>query len=285
MKMSATLLPSRPKGYGTLPSRSRLSRLLLLSVLLAAVFAFSSGFVPGQKVYDLAGLLTDTQKTTLQAECLRVAQAEGVDVILLSADDAGGRSAMEVADDFYDENAFVYDAPHGTGILMLIDMDNREAWISTSGEAITYFTDARIERVLDSVFEYLPSGDYFQSFQAFLADVEYYMGLPPDSGNGGYYPPSGVTQSPWWTSWILQGGVALLAGVIKVVILITLAGGVMTTGNRDYMSGVRMHASSYTFLRKGVTARVIPKITCGGGGSSTHTSGGGFSHGGGGRGF
>ena len=112
-------------------------RMMLLALLLAICFTLATGFTAGQKVYDNAGLLTDTQEAILQAESLRVAQAKSVDVILLTVADAGGKSAMEVADDFYDQNGFGYDAPNGTGILMLIDMDNREAWISTSGAAIT----------------------------------------------------------------------------------------------------------------------------------------------------
>ncbi len=252
-------------------------RILLLAALLLGCFLFSSGFTAGQKVYDNAGLLTDAQIADLQAECLRVANAKGIDVVLLTVADAGGKSAMEVADDFFDQNAFGYDAPHGTGILMLIDMDNRTAWISTSGAAVTYFTDTRIELVLDSVFKYLPDGDYHGSFKAFLSDVEYYMGRPVQGGEG--------PRAPWWTGLVIQLVVAVLAGAFTVIALVARAGGVMTVGNRDYMTGVRMNAASDQFLRKVVTVRVIPRNTGGGGGSSTHMSGGGFSHGGGGRGF
>lgn len=257
---------------------SRYGSPLLLALLLGICILFATGFTAGNKVYDEADLLTDAQEADLQAECIRVAQAKSVDVILLTVDDAGGRSAMQVADDFYDQNAFGYEAPHGTGILMLIDMDNREAWISTSGDAVTYFTDDRIQRVLDSVFEYLPNGDYYGSFRAFLQDVEYYMGLPVQSGEG--------TGTPWWTGLLVQAGIAVLIGAIVAFALVARAGGVMTVGNRDYMTGVRVNASSDQFLRKVVTARVIPRNTGGGkGGGSTHISSGGFSHGGGGRGF
>lgn len=269
-------------------------RHLLYLLLLVVVFVSASGFVTGQKVYDQANLLTDAQRAELQSECLRVARSLSVDVVLLTVADAGGRSAMEVADDFYDDHAFGYDAPHGTGILLLIDMDNRMAWISTSGDAIYYFTDARIERVLDRVFAFLPDGDYYQSFQAFLGEVEYYMGLPPaDSGDptgDPLYPggPGAAIPAPWWTRWIFQGGVAILAGILTVVALIARAGGVMTADNRTYMTGVRVNASTDTFLRRTVSVRKIPRNTNtggGGGGSSVHTSGGGHSHGGGGRGF
>ncbi len=255
---------------------------VLLLILLAAVFLTASGFTAGQKVYDQAHLLTAAQREELQTACLLLAEAKAVDVILLTVDDAGDRSAMEVADDFYDAHAFGYDAPHGTGILMLIDMDNRMAWISTAGDAIYYFTDARIERILDRIFAFLPASDYYQAFQAFLAEVEHYMGLPP--ADGGPHPAAATT--PWWTRWVVQGGLAILAGVLTVTALVARAGGVMTAGNRTYMSGVRVRASSDTFLRRTVSVRKVPRNTGGGGGgSSVHTSSGGHSHGGGGRGF
>ena len=103
------------------------------------------------------------------------------------------------------------------------------------------------------------------------------MGLPVQGGSD--------SQAPWWTGLAIQLGVAVLAGLITAYALVARAGGVVTVSNRDYMTGVRVNAASDQFLRRVVTARVIPKNTGGGGGSSTHTSGGGFSHGGGGRGF
>ena len=150
---------------------------------------------------------------------------------------------MEVADDFYDENAFGYDAPHGTGILFLIDMDNRQAWISTSGEAITYFTDQRIEWTLDNIFEFLPDGNYAGSFQAFLDSVELYMNRPVRAGETS-------DGSVWWAGNLFQAGVGLVVGLIVVFTFIARSRSRMTAGNRDYMTGVRMNVADDQFLRK-----------------------------------
>ena len=54
-------------------------------------------------------------------------------------------------DDFYDEHDFGIGSRR-SGALLLIDMDNREAYISTKGYAITLYSDARIEAMLDDTF-------------------------------------------------------------------------------------------------------------------------------------
>ena len=48
-----------------------------------------------------------------------------------------------------------------SGILFLIDMDNRELYISTNGQMIRYMTDSRINDVLDDVYNYAADADYY----------------------------------------------------------------------------------------------------------------------------
>ena len=55
-------------------------------------------------------------------------------------------------------------------------MDNREAYISTSGIGIRYLTDARIESVLDTVFdEGLSNGDFYGAALGFLKGARKYL--------------------------------------------------------------------------------------------------------------
>ena len=63
-----------------------------------------------------------------------------------------------------------------SGILFLIDMDNGEAYISTTGIAIRYLTDERIESILDLVFDNgLIDGDYYGAAVGFLKGTEDYL--------------------------------------------------------------------------------------------------------------
>ena len=65
-------------------------------------------------------------------------------------------------------------------------MDNREAYISTSGIAIRYLTDLRLDKILDRVFdEGLLDGDYYGAAMGFLKGTRTYLeaGIPSDQYN------------------------------------------------------------------------------------------------------
>ena len=66
-----------------------------------------------------------------------------MDIVIVITDDVKGKSSMDFADDFYDDNGYGigFDS---SGLLFLVNMEDREVWISTAGTAIKVFTDARI---------------------------------------------------------------------------------------------------------------------------------------------
>jgi len=264
---------------------------------------FTCGFTEGQKVYDKAGLLTAKQITTLEAKAISIAKEKSVDIIILTTDNADGKTSEAYADDFYDNNAFGYEREHGTGILLLIDMDNRNAWISTSGEAITYFTDERIELALDSIFEYLPNAQYYESCNVFLDKVTEYMGNLASDSNV-YYDAEGKYHSDG--TYDTQGNykeytamdrfkqniwiyilISVAVGAIGAGIMAINSGGRITVSSGTYIdkSSIKVNRTQDQFIRTTVTKRKIETQSSGGGGSSTHTSSGGDTHGGGGRSF
>jgi len=52
-----------------------------------------------------------------------------------------------------------------SGLLMLVNMQNREIWISTCGDAIDIFTDNRISIMEDNVIRHLSNNDYYSACQ------------------------------------------------------------------------------------------------------------------------
>jgi len=145
--------------------------------------------VEGQFVYDYANLLENEEE--LEAEIARIRDAWEIDAVIVTIDDAHGLSAMEYADDFFDYNGFGYNEPMGDGVLFLIDMDNREIWISTCGKAIIFFTDDRIDEALDDIIEYMYDMDYDGAASEFLWYTDDFMGRAP-----GNYDPYEESQTP-----------------------------------------------------------------------------------------
>lgn len=271
----------------------------LLSLLIGFVLLCMPASAAEQRVFDQAGLLEAGEISELESTISDMRQKWKLDFVVVTTDDAQGKTAQAYADDYYDDNGFGEGADK-SGALFLIDMDNREAYISTTGSAIQLYTDARIERMLDAVFEYLPDGDYYQSAAAFLQAADRYagQGVPvagdandPDYEGGapaGDQEPEGLT-----VSYILVAVfLSLLAGgaVFLVVFFRYNRKGKTVPYPFRQQSGMQMLRSEDVYLGTTTKQRHIDTSNHsgghgGGGGSSVHTSSSGTSHGGGGRSF
>jgi len=126
-------------------------------------------------VYDDAMLFTEEERLILEEEANNLSSEYNMDIVIVTTNDAKGKTSRQYADDFYDDGGFGQ-GDNYDGILFLIDMDNREAYISTSGLAIRYLTDLRLDNILDKVMDDgLLDGDYFSASMAFLEAAETYL--------------------------------------------------------------------------------------------------------------
>ena len=123
------------------------------------------------KIYDYAELLTEDQEKDLALKAKDILAKHNIDIAIVTANSTNGLSSMEYADDFYDYNSFGY-GEESSGLLMLINMEEREVWISTTGKAITIFSDGDIETLLDAAYEGLSQGNYYKAGNDFLFESE-----------------------------------------------------------------------------------------------------------------
>lgn len=269
-------------------SYTLLSRTLVF--IFVSVFAALLLGVPGLaaepaqsvcRLDDGASLLPLSSRDSLRAELDSVSDELGFDVVFVSTNTIGFKSPRQYADDYYDQHGYGAD-----GILLLVNMGERDIYFSTAGKCIDIFTDYGIEYLVDDVGEYLTDADYAGAVQRFIDrcrvfTAEYENGASFDVDNK--FPPSAVQ-------------IALYA---VVSVAVGLAVGLITAETmRSKLRTVRRQpvASAYTrndslkitdardvFLYSNVVRTARPKNTGShGGGSSTHVSSGGVSHGGGG---
>lgn len=243
---------------------------------------------PGH-VTDDAGLLTDTQRAGLQEAITEAEQQTGWDLYAVTTLDAGGKSAQAYADDFFDSSS-----GGGSGVVLLIDMDNREIYISTAGEAIRYLTDRRIDTILDNAYGYVSEGDYADCFSEMLSGVvyAYEQGIP--DGQYNYDVETGkisVYRSVTPLEAVIAVLVALVAGIGVFAVIVgryRLKFGGYTYDCHRFGS-VNVTDEKDVLVNTVVTHRRIPRNTGGSGGggsrSSVHTRSSGARHGGGGRKF
>ena len=79
-----------------------------------------------QWIFDYAGALSDSELERLESEAAKMVEKKGLDIVVLFVNDGYNASEMQdLADDFYDEHAYGYDVPHGTGVLLAVDINSR----------------------------------------------------------------------------------------------------------------------------------------------------------------
>lgn len=243
----------------------------------------------GPHVFDKAGLMTDAEIAALEERITDIRAKTEIDLVILTIDDAEGKTSMEYADDFYDGGLFGVGAS-ASGVLFLIDLDNSEAWISTSGRAITQLSDATIDKILDDAYEGLSSGDFYAAAESFLDGADRYL-----------KPVSQPASRPPASKPASEGAPLKKDGIISMLGAIAAAFFFYRTVKRRYQKppkrGNAAAEKSYRvafqltqnddqFLDRRVTSRYIPpppppvRINRGSG-SSTHTFSSGRTHGGG----
>lgn len=268
---------------------------LVLLLVSLQIYDFSGGnaVMAAQKgnVYDEAGLLTEQEIDALDEKITALMEITGWEVYAVTTEDAGGKSAEAFADDFFDSHSTETE----DGVAALIDMDNREIYLSTCGEAIRYLTDERLDYILDEAYGEISEGYYADCLEAMIeGTAEYYeRGLPDNQYN--YDEETGeVSVYRSITLWE-----ALIAIAITAVVFGVVFGGIvgkyrLKFGNYEYefrrFSNVDLKNSSDVLVNSAVTHRRIPQNTGGGshggsGRSTIHRSSSGRSHGGAGRKF
>ncbi len=276
----------------------RLNRLFAAPVIMAVILLIiysPASLAAGYGVYDDAGLFDDGEYEALLEKAQSLSGSAEVDIIIVTTDDAGGKTSRDYADDYYDYNGLGPD-----GVLLLIDMDNRNAYISTSGVMIRYLTDARINLILDDVVAELSYGGYYSASVEFLNRIGGYLDAGIPSGQHNYDSETGEIDEyeRVETVRLLTAGKIIVSLAIGAVVGLAVVSGI----KRSY--SMKTTGYSYPYASKGsldlsekadelidhhVTRTVIHVHHDNGGGggsrSTTHSSGGGKTHGGGGRGF
>lgn len=266
---------------------------MVLVITLFIIILLSNSLLVGavkDLVFDEGGLLSSEERVSLEDEANQLSEEYNMDIVITTTNDTGGKSSREYADDYFDYNGFGR-GPDYDGILFLIDMDNREAYVSTSGLGIRYLTDQRIEGVLDEVFESgLVDGDYYGASRGFLRRTRQYLqaGIPSDQYSVDEKEANRLTIFDMIIGLI--GGSAtggLFYGSTRASYKLKNPGNPFSYRNNSIVNVV---PGNDQLVDSMVTQRRIPRPPTGGGSSgggrsTTHRSSSGRTHGGGGRKF
>ncbi|MFA5522954.1 MAG: TPM domain-containing protein [Tissierellales bacterium] len=271
--------------------------ILTISLLLSTLFEINA-YAVDQKVYDEADLFSVTEKEALQMKASDLSQRIMLDIVILTIDDNKGKTTSDYADDFYDENGFGYGENYD-GLILLINLDDRDVYISTLGKAIKYFTDDRIDSILDKVYIFLSEENYGDGADTFLDEVEYYVQKGVPSNQHSYDENTGISTKGNINTSTSQKESLINRLLIYLLISIGIGGvsvGIMALNNKGKTitnQNTYLDSNSFKLITKldrhvntSVTfVRINTDSGSKGGRSTTHRSSSGRSHGGGGRKF
>ncbi|WP_133015534.1 TPM domain-containing protein [Clostridium cuniculi] len=249
------------------------------------IFILSFSFIVKANVnpvVDEAKLLSQDERDKLREDIEKFRESYNIDAVIVTTNDLQGKNTMDYADDYYDYNGYGL-GDNKSGILLLIDMNDRKIWISTSGDAIEYFTDNRIDSIISDISKYLRNEEYFDACNIFLTDIQYYIDSGIPEGQYTYSEEENTLK----IVLIALGVAAVVAGVTCIVVVNSYKNS-KSVSSVNYVdnSSIVFTKRRDTFVNTFTTKTKIERNnSSGGSGSSTHRSSSGNTHGGGGGSF
>ena len=259
----------------------------LLSVLFAVVICFSAA-IPVcaeeslSRLMDNADLLTDSEETSLLSQLDNISEKQEMDIVVVTTDNLEGYTPQEYADNVFDYCGYGI-GENRDGLLLLVSIEDNDWHISTSGYAITAFTDAGREYMSEQFLPYLSDGEYYKAFSTYADLCDQFITQaktdePYDVGN--------LPKEPFkiWFNVLIALGIGFVFAIIVVLYM------------KSKLKSVRFQPAASSYVRNGsmnvtqsgdfflyshLDRRARPKDNDSGG-SSTHTSSSGSTHGGGG---
>lgn len=273
-------------------------KLLVFFTMLCMLLCALPAFAAEQRVFDYADLISETDEEEMHLWIQDMQENWGMDLAFVTTYDTEGLSAKEYGAQFFMEHDMgigdTYD-----GVIFVLDMENREGQIVTSGKAIDIYTDFYIDIMWDNMVGYLSDGDYYWALFNLYCDLDYYAGEYQE------YLTNPDYVSEYETSDVSDGAVVgflLICSALISLIIAFIGTRIAKSGNnnvrpytdgRAYLKdgGVNLRVNRDTFARTHTSMVPIPRDDDNnhrsggswGGGSSTFSSGGRSFGGGGGK--
>ncbi len=248
-----------------------------------------------EKVYDYANLFTDEEEKQIFDKIQNYIEEYKMDLVVVTIDHNNKISTERYGEDFFIFNYFGFEDKKRSGSLFIIDMDQRNYHLITSGSMILYLDDNRVDDILDAVFYDVKNGKYFDAVSNVISRLNYYGTSVPSSNAHVYIDPNGVPHKEKSPSVFLSLIIASVVAGFVVGINISKHKGIKIAENaNDYLDSSKtdVYKKSDKLISTHTSVTTIPKDppSSGGGshhigGSSFHSGGGGHSFGGGGRHF
>ncbi len=280
----------------------------VFSIVFVFIFSVSAFASFNVMIDDAANLFTVEEFDNINSAAYELATANDFSVAVVTTEDAMGKSAMEYADDYYD-NLIFNSGWSEDGICFLIDMDNREIYVSCAGICIDEYSDYELNSIVDKGYDCIVNGEYFKCIASMIDEAGNFA-------SDDYSPDEFVETGDWdivgeyyeddfyyYDNDVTVNNKFDISHILFYIIIGLVAGGITVfavknsyknTGIGDEYNSddvfLEVTASNDNVISKNVITTKIPRNNNnhrpgGGGGVSVHRSSGGIRHSGAGRKF
>lgn len=269
---------------------------MIFSLMLALLLLPAAALADVQ-VIDDANEISASQEAEIAKVIDAIEHEHLIDIVVLvtyDVPDDYSDSLWRVeayADDYYDYNGYGM-GDDASGMIYLIDLNNRVQWVSTCGVLVDYIGDSKIDRILDAADPYVRDDEYGS---AALAAAEEIGDIMDEGRSRGYFEYdengqrcSGLKNPLLPVEMLIAAG----AGLGVALVFFGVVNGAYNLKGSTYSyelgrkSTFQMISDDEQYLRQVVTRTARSSGSSGSGRSGgVHRSSSGRSHGGGGRRF
>lgn len=232
-----------------------------LAFILVIFSSFTALAAQNPRLIDNADLLSDGEESKILSILDAKSEELQFDIVIVTVESTGNKSAQEFADDFYDYNGYGFGEDFD-GTLFLVDMTNRQWAVSTCGEGEYIIDDFALDEIEELCIPDLTAGDYYSAFNSYINITEEYI----------------IDDNTFPLFSILFFSVA--AGFIIALIVVSVMKSKLKSVRKQLYAGVYTKENSFTvtqsrdiYLYSHVTRTAKPK-------NNSHSSSSGRSHGG-----
>lgn len=206
--------------------------LLLVS---AAVSVYADALYP--RLTDEADVLTDAEEAEIREKLDGISSDKLVDVVICTVPSVGECSAMEYADNLF-EDRFYGMGNDRSCILLLISMEYGDWHITTAGYGITALTDVGIDYIGEQITPMMSDGNFADAFLEYASLCERFIDMAR-SGN------------PFDTDDLPKEPFPAVQNFIICLVIGTIAAWIITGKKKAQLITVRKQTAAKNYTKEG----------------------------------
>lgn len=248
-----------------------LAAFLVASIMIMPVQAFAADSNHPSRVVDDGNLLSEAEENNLKTLVDEISERQHMDVVIVTVNGIGdSKNIRAFADDYYDYNGYgVGMSGDRSGILLVVDCESGERYLSLRGDAIKAISDDETAEIASRVKPKLENGDFADAFTTYANMCDRYMTSYRNS-----------LKFPFVRNLLISLGIAL---IIALIVTSTMRGQLKSVRANNLASdyvvpgSLNVEQSYEIYLYSKVNA-VSRSNNNDSGGSKTHTSSSGATH-------